>query len=52
LIRKIIADNPPLKDTVTLQKERTPLILAVLAKSLVSVKFLVDNGADTYHEDK
>jgi hypothetical protein len=26
--------------------------LAVIAKSLPSVKFLLDTGADTYHEDK
>lgn len=49
LIRKLTTEHPNLRDSVTQQKQRTPLILAVLAKSLVSVKFLVDTGADTYH---
>ena len=51
-IRKMITNKPELKDSVTPVKERTPLIMAVLAKSLISVKYLVENGADQYHEDK
>lgn len=49
LIRKLSSEKPDLKDSTTLDKQRTPLILAVLAKSLVSVKFLIDIGADTYY---
>lgn len=52
LIRKLTTQNPNLRDSVTKQKQRTPLILAILGKSLISVKFLIDTQADTYHEDK
>ena len=51
-VRKLIYEKDELKDSVTPKKERTPLILAILAKSLISVKFLVENGVDQYHEDK
>ena len=51
-IRKLISENQSLKDSVTPIKERTPLIMAVRARSLISVKYLVENGADQYHEDK
>lgn len=52
IIRKSIAANSSIKDSVTPAKERTPLIIAVMSKSLASVRFLIDSGADTYHEDK
>lgn len=51
-MRKLIAQNGSAKDSTTLKRELTPLILAVQAKSFPCVKFLVDCGADTYHEDK
>ena len=41
VIRKLITQNPNLKDSVTPVKQRTPLIMAVLSKSLISVKFLI-----------
>lgn len=38
-------------DSATPLKNRTPLILSVMAMQLVNVKFLVDLKADQYHED-
>lgn len=50
-IRNLANESSSIIDSQTPVKKRTPLILSVMEMQLVNVKFLVDLGADQYHED-
>ena len=41
LVRKMIADNPEVNKITTLEKNRTLLIIGVIQKHLLLVKFLI-----------
>ena len=52
LVRKMISESGELKNSVTLDKQRNLLILAVINSHLLVVKLLVSMGIDQTHKDK
>jgi len=48
----MVQDNPKFKAITTSTKDRTLLILAVMNKHLLVVKYLTQAGVDISHKDK
>jgi ankyrin repeat protein len=52
VVRKIVSENPKLKDETTPIRKRTLLIFAVLNRHILVVKYLVEAGAEVDYRDK
>lgn len=51
-VRRLLSETPALRKTITPQKQRNLLILAVMNQHLLVVKLLVEQGSDVSHKDK